>query len=51
MLRYDLLHSEITLVKIKTFHNAKRLAGHTPVSTDEFAYSIAFPVVCLIVRG
>jgi 2-methylcitrate dehydratase PrpD len=38
-------------VEIKTFHNATRLAGHTPANPDEFAYSIAFPVACMVVRG
>ena len=46
-----LVHTEIAEVEIKTFHNATRLAGHTPKTPDEFAYSIAFPVACMIVRG
>ena len=44
-------HQDVASVEIKTFHNATRLAGHNPVSADEFAYSIAFPVACMIVRG
>ena len=51
MKRHALSHYDIASVEIKTFHNATRLAGHTPVSADEFAYSIAFPVACMIVRG
>jgi 2-methylcitrate dehydratase PrpD len=51
MTRHALSHYDIASVEIKTFHNATRLAGHTPVSADEFAYSIAFPVACMIVRG
>ena len=51
MVRHGLSHHDIVSVEIKTFHNATRLAGHTPVSADEFAYSIAFPVACMIVRG
>jgi 2-methylcitrate dehydratase PrpD len=51
MVRHGLSHHDIASVEIKTFHNATRLAGHTPVSADEFAYSIAFPVACMIVRG
>jgi len=48
---HSLSHRDVALVEIKTFHNATRLAGHNPVSADEFAYSIAFPVACMIVRG
>jgi 2-methylcitrate dehydratase PrpD len=51
MLRHNISHQEIASVEIRTFHNATRLAGHTPVTADEFAYSIAFPVACMIVRG
>lgn len=51
MLRHKLSYQEIASVEIRTFHNATRLAGHKPVSADEFAYSIAFPVTCMIVRG
>ena len=47
----ELHHSMIETVEIRTFHNATRLAGHTPETMDEFAYSIAFPVAALIVRG
>ena len=51
MLQHNISHQEIASVEIRTFHNATRLAGHRPVSADEFAYSIAFPVACMIVRG
>ena len=51
MLQHNISHQEIASVEIRTFHNATRLAGHRPVSEDEFAYSIAFPVACMIVRG
>jgi 2-methylcitrate dehydratase PrpD len=51
MVRHALSHHDIASVEIKTFHNATRLAGHTPTTADEFAYSIAFPVACMIVRG
>lgn len=44
-------HTDVASVEIKTFHNATRLAGQTPQSTDEFAYAIAFPVATMIVRG
>jgi len=47
----NLTHKHIKAVKIKTFHNATRLAGHTPQTLDEFSYAIAFPVAAMIVRG
>lgn len=46
-----LTHEMIKAVEIRTFHYATRLAGHQPQSQDEFAYSIAFPVAAMIVRG
>jgi len=46
-----LTHEMIEAVNIRTFHYATRLAGHEPQSQDEFAYSIAFPVAAMIVRG
>ncbi|WP_299776661.1 MmgE/PrpD family protein [uncultured Roseobacter sp.] len=51
MRNHGLHHSQIAGVKIHTFHNATRLAGHTPATPDEFAYAIAFPVATMIVRG
>jgi 2-methylcitrate dehydratase PrpD len=48
---HALTHAQVAAVEIRTFHNATRLAGHTPATPDEFAYSIAFPVACMIVRG
>ncbi|MGB3244498.1 MAG: MmgE/PrpD family protein [Sulfitobacter sp.] len=51
MKTHDLSHQEVAGVEIKTFHNATRLAGHTPATPDEFAYAIAFPVAAMIVRG
>ena len=51
MAHHGLHHSQIACVEIKTFHNATRLAGHTPATPDEFAYAIAFPVAAMIVRG
>lgn len=51
MTAHDLSHAEIASVDIATFHNATRLAGHRPTTPDEFAYSIAFPVATMIVRG
>ncbi|MFC6584398.1 MmgE/PrpD family protein [Sulfitobacter aestuariivivens] len=51
MREHALHHTDVAAVEIKTFHNATRLAGHSPATPDEFAYSIAFPVAALIVRG
>jgi 2-methylcitrate dehydratase PrpD len=51
MQTHALDHTQVASVEIKTFHNAVRLAGHTPASPDEFAYGIAFPVAARIVRG
>lgn len=51
MREHALHHSQIESVEIRTFHNATRLAGHRPTTPDEFAYSIAFPVAIVIVRG
>lgn len=51
MQRHKLDHSQIASVKIRTFHNATRLAGHEPKTLDELAYGIAFPVAIMIVRG
>ena len=44
-------HADVARVEIRTFHYATRLAGHRPASMDELAYSIAFPVATMIVRG
>ena len=51
MQAHALTADQIASVEIRTFHNATRLAGHTPETPDEFAYSIAFPVAAQIVRG
>ena len=51
MRAHGLHHSRIAKVEIRTFHYATRLAGHAPTSMDELAYSIAFPVATMIVRG
>ena len=51
MRRHALTHEQIASVTIRTFHNATRLAGHAPRTLDELAYSIAFPVAAMIVRG
>ncbi len=51
MQRHGLSHDRIAGVRIRTFHNATRLAGYEPETLDELAYAIAFPVATMIVRG
>ncbi len=51
MTTHGLTHEDVAGVDIRTFHNATRLAGHSPATPDEFAYGIAFPVATMIVRG
>ncbi len=51
MTQHGLAATDVAGVEIKTFHNATRLAGHAPATPDEFAYSIAFPVAAILVRG
>lgn len=51
MATHNLQHGQVAGAEIRTFHNATRLAGPTPQSPCEFAYSIAFPVAAMIVRG
>lgn len=51
MQAHGLSHDRIAGVRIRTFHNATRLAGHAPETLDELSYAIAFPVAAMIVRG
>jgi len=51
MRKHKLTHGDIAGVEIRTFHYATRLAGHEPQTLDDLAYSIAFPVAAMIVRG
>jgi len=48
---HGLTHGDVAGVDIRTFHYATRLAGHEPKTLDDLAYSIAFPVAAMIVRG
>ena len=43
--------TKIQRITIQTFHEACRLAGHAPQTTDQAQYSIAFPVAAAFVRG
>jgi len=51
MAEHGLVSADIERVRIQTFHNATRLAGHEPKTLDEMTYAIAFPVAAMIVRG
>jgi len=51
MAENDLASSDVEKVRIQTFHNATRLAGHEPKTLDELTYAIAFPVAIMIVHG
>jgi 2-methylcitrate dehydratase PrpD len=42
---------DVERVRIQTFHNATRLAGHDPKTVDEITYAIAFPTATMIARG
>jgi 2-methylcitrate dehydratase PrpD len=48
---HQIHHEQIQSVVIETFHEACRLAGHSPVDTDQAQYAIAFPTACAFVRG
>jgi 2-methylcitrate dehydratase PrpD len=51
MAEHGLAAANVEGVRIDTFHNATRLAGHEPKTLDEISYGIAFPVAAAIVRG
>lgn len=51
MEEHGLSADDVDRVRIDTFHNATRLAGHEPKTLDEISYGIAFPVAAAIVRG
>jgi 2-methylcitrate dehydratase PrpD len=51
MKEHGLASTDVERVRIQTFHNAIRLAGHSPQSLDELSYGIAFPTAIMIVRG
>lgn len=51
MSTHRLAAADVQRVRIQTFHNATRLAGHDPGNLDEVTYGIAFPTAIMIVRG
>ena len=50
-LRGSAAAADIAAVRVITFHEAVRLAGPTPKTTDEAQYSIAFPVAAALIHG
>ncbi len=42
---------DIVRAKIKTFHYATRLAGHSPKTLDELTYALAYPFAIMAVHG
>lgn len=48
---HGLTSEQVAGAEIRTFHYATRLAGHEPQTMDDLAYSIAWPVAAMIVRG
>lgn len=51
MQKHKLESTQVAGARITTFHNAIRLAGHSPGTLDELAYGIAYPMAIMIVRG
>ena len=51
MQRHTIDHAAISEVEVTTFHEALRLAGHAPSTTEEAQYAIAFPIAAFIVTG
>jgi len=47
----DIDHASIEAIHVRTFHEALRLAGHEPTTTEEAQYAIAFPIAAFIVFG
>lgn len=51
MKTHQLTSRDIARMRIQTFHEATRLAGHAPKNIDELTYAIAFPAAMMAVRG
>jgi 2-methylcitrate dehydratase PrpD len=49
--RHDVRPERIERIRVKTFHEAVRLAARTPATTEEAQYSLPFPVAAAAVRG
>ncbi len=47
---HNLTSKDIKSARIRTFHNATRLAGHEPQNMDELTYALAFPLAIMIVK-
>lgn len=48
---HKLSSGDIARARIKTFHYATRLAGHTPKTVDELTYALAYPFAIMAVHG
>ena len=49
--QHRLKAADISTVEVASFHEAVRLASHTPKTTEEAQYSLPFPVAAAVVRG
>src|SRR5690606_21084839 len=49
--KQDIDHACIEGIHVRTFHQACRLAGHEPTTTEEAQYAIAFPIAAFIIAG
>ena len=47
----NIISRDIVRAKIKTFHYATRLAGHSPKTLDELTYALAYPFAIMAVHG
>lgn len=43
--------TDISNIRVETFHESMRLQGHAPANADEAQYGLAFPLAALICRG
>lgn len=48
---HGLASQDVTRIDIESFHEATRLATHTPTSTEQAQYSTSFPCAVALVRG
>lgn len=49
--QHDFTHSQITALKIGTFHESKRLQVRQPMTTEQAQYSLPFPTAAAAVHG
>jgi len=51
MAAHGIAGERVADIEVLTFHEATRLAGHAPRTTEEAQYAIAFPVAAMLARG